>query len=51
MLFPAFHRSAGRILPAGIIDQHTTLTNLAFPSNDAPLWNMALIASRLHLFG
>jgi hypothetical protein len=36
-------------LPAGLVDNHTTLTNLAFALYDAPLWNMALIASRLHL--
>jgi hypothetical protein len=36
-------------LPIGIVDEHTTLTNLAFGLYDAPLWNMALIASRLHL--
>ncbi|NIC06302.1 class I SAM-dependent DNA methyltransferase [Billgrantia bachuensis] len=36
-------------LPVGIVDSKTTLTNLAFGLYDAPLWNMALIASRLHL--
>jgi hypothetical protein len=36
-------------LPAGLVDNRTTLTNLAFALYDAPLWNMALIASRLHL--
>ncbi len=33
----------------GLVDNKTTLTNLAFGLYDAPLWNMALIASRLHL--
>ena len=36
-------------LPVGLVDHRTTLTNLAFGFYDAPLWNMALIASRLHL--
>ena len=36
-------------LPVGIVDAHATVTNLAFALYDAPLWNMALIASRLHL--
>lgn len=36
-------------LPAGILDNRSTVTNLAFALYDAPLWNMALIASRLHL--
>lgn len=42
--------SEGRpYLPVGIIDERSTVTNLAFALYDAPLWNMALIASRLHL--
>ena len=36
-------------LPVGLLDSHSTVTNLAFALYDAPLWNMALIASRLHL--
>jgi hypothetical protein len=36
-------------LPAGLVDSQTTLTNLAFGLYDSPLWNLALIASRLHL--
>ncbi|MFB2601743.1 class I SAM-dependent DNA methyltransferase, partial [Rhizobium phaseoli] len=40
------HRS---FLPVGLVDNRTTLTNLAFALYDAPLWNMALIASSLHI--
>jgi hypothetical protein len=36
-------------LPVGLVDDRTALTNAAFGLYDAPLWNMALIASRLHL--
>ena len=36
-------------LPVGLADDRTALTNAAFGIYDAPLWNMALIASRLHL--
>jgi hypothetical protein len=36
-------------LPVGIVDRRTALTDLAFALYDAPLWNMAIIASRLHL--
>ncbi|OEJ66578.1 class I SAM-dependent DNA methyltransferase [Magnetovibrio blakemorei] len=36
-------------LPVGLLDNRSTVTNLAFALYDAPLWNMALIASRLHL--
>lgn len=35
-------------LPVGLIDNTTTVTNKAFALYDAPLWNLALIASRLH---
>jgi hypothetical protein len=36
-------------LPVGLVDGTVTLTNLAFGLYDAPLWNLALIASRLHI--
>jgi hypothetical protein len=35
-------------LPCGVIDDRTTTNNKVFALYDAPLWNMALIASRLH---
>ncbi len=42
--------SEGReYLPVGLLDSRSTVSNLAFALYDAPLWNMALIASRLHL--
>lgn len=36
-------------LPCQITDYHTVVSNLASVIYNAPLWNMALIASRLHL--
>lgn len=36
-------------LPVGLVDNKSTVTNLCFALYDAPLWNMALIASKLHL--
>ncbi|MFN3607438.1 MAG: class I SAM-dependent DNA methyltransferase [Hyphomonas sp.] len=36
-------------LPCGIVPIGTVVSNLAFALYEAPLWNMALIASRLHL--
>lgn len=36
-------------LPVGLLNNKSTITNLCFALYDAPLWNMALIASRLHL--
>lgn len=36
-------------LPCGVIDTYATINNKCYGLFDAPLWNMALIASRLHL--
>ncbi|MBX9684818.1 MAG: lactate dehydrogenase [Hyphomicrobium sp.] len=35
-------------LPCGIIDNRTTINNKNYALYDAPIWSMALIASRLH---
>lgn len=35
--------------PAGFLPNGTVVSNLAFMVNDAPLWNLALLVSRLHL--
>lgn len=49
IIVPSVSSESRPYLPVGIIDAHSTVTNLAFALYDAPLWNMALIASRLHL--
>ena len=36
-------------LPCGILSKGAIVSNLAFDLYDAPLWNLALIASRIHL--
>ena len=36
-------------LPVGFVTADTIVSDLAFALYDAPLWNLALIASRLHL--
>jgi hypothetical protein len=36
-------------LPVGVLSPHSIVSDNAFALYDAPLWNMALIASRLHL--
>jgi MmeI, DNA-methyltransferase domain/MmeI, target recognition domain/MmeI, helicase spacer domain/MmeI, C-terminal domain/MmeI, N-terminal domain len=36
-------------LPVGLLSSHSIVSDNAFAIYDAPLWNMALIASRLHL--
>jgi hypothetical protein len=44
------HSSESRsYLPVGLTDNKATLTNATYGLYDAPLWNLALIASRLHL--
>ena len=36
-------------LPCGLLPPGTIVSNAAFAIYDAPLWNMAIVASRLHL--
>lgn len=36
-------------LPVGLLTQHSIISDNAFAMYDAPLWSLALIASRLHL--
>lgn len=42
------HRSVVH-LPVGLLGNGTVISDLLYGLYDAPLWNMALIASRLHL--
>jgi len=49
IVVPAVSSERRHWLPVGLVDGGTALTNLAFGLYDAPLWNIALIASRLHL--
>lgn len=49
IVVPGVSSEARPYLPVGLVDERSTVTNLAFALYDAPLWNMALIASRLHL--
>lgn len=49
IVVPSVSSEQRPFLPAGIVDARTTLSNLAFALYDAPVWNMAIIASRLHL--
>lgn len=46
---PCVSSESREYLPVGLLDSQSTVTNLAFALYDAPFWNMALIASRLHL--
>ncbi len=49
IVVPSVSSESRDYLPVGVIDSRSTVTNLAFALYDAPLWNMALIASRIHL--
>ena len=49
MIIPSVSSESREFLPFGYCEPGTIVTNLAFALFDAPLWNMALIASRLHL--
>lgn len=49
IIVPSVSSESRECLPVGYAEKGTIVTNLAFALYDAPLWNMALIASRLHL--
>jgi hypothetical protein len=49
IVVPSASSERRAFLPCGIVPQGTIISNLAFALYRAPLWNMALIASRLHL--
>jgi hypothetical protein len=49
IVMPCVSSESRAYLPVGLVDRNSTVTNLAFALYDAPLWNMALCASRLHL--
>jgi very-short-patch-repair endonuclease len=49
IIVPAVSSESREYLPVGLLSDGSIITNLAFALYDAPLWNMALIASRLHL--
>jgi hypothetical protein len=49
IIVPTVSSESRPYLPVGYAASDTIVSNLAFALYDAPLWNMALIASRLHL--
>ena len=49
LILPGVSSEGRAYLPVGLLDDRAAISNLAFALYDAPLWNMALIASRLHL--
>ena len=49
LIVPQVSSERREYLPVGLLPPRSIVSNLAFGLYDAPLWNMALIASRLHL--
>lgn len=49
LIVPSVSSENREFFPVGLLNSRSVITNLAFALYDAPLWNMALIASRLHL--
>jgi hypothetical protein len=49
IIVPSVSSERREWFPVGLLPAGTVISNLAFLVADAPLWNMALIASRLHL--
>jgi hypothetical protein len=48
IIVPAISSERRDYLPVGVIPDRAVMSNKAYALYDAPLWNMALIASRLH---
>ncbi len=48
IIVPAISSERRPFLPVGLISDSAVMNNKAYAFYDAPLWNMALIASRLH---
>ena len=49
LIVPRVSSESREFLPCGYESSDTVVSDAAFASYDAPLWNMALIASRLHI--
>ena len=49
LIVPKVSSESRSYLPVGLLPLGSIITDLAFALYDAPLWNMALIASRIHL--
>ncbi len=49
IVVPIHTSEAREYLPVGLLSADSIISNAAYGLYDAPLWNMALIASRLHL--
>lgn len=48
-LVPGVSSENREYLPVGLLPKNTVISNSAFALYDAPLWNLAILASKLHL--
>jgi len=49
VIVPSVSSERREFLPVGVLPKENIVSSLAFALYDAPLWSMALIASRMHL--
>jgi len=49
LILPQVSSASRQYLPIGLVPQPAIVSNLAFAIYDAPIWNIAIIASRIHL--
>jgi hypothetical protein len=49
IVVPKVTSESREYLPVGLLSSHTIVSDNAFALYDAPLWNLSIIASRLHL--
>lgn len=49
IIVPTVSSESRGYLPVGLVTANTIISNLSFALYDAPLWNLAIIASKLHL--
>lgn len=49
IVIPSVSSERRKYLPVGLLSKGSIIANSSFALYDAPLWNMALIASRMHL--
>lgn len=49
IIVPSHSSESRPFLPVGLLGPETVVSNAAFAMFDSPIWNIALIASRLHL--
>lgn len=49
IVVPSVSSEAREYLPVGLVGEKSIISNLAFAIYDAPLWNLSIVASKVHL--